>query len=111
MWEAGGLVCSGGLRVGSAPVRLGRTGGRNHPNWHRHGIGLCVDQLVTLPVETGRSHLRRGVVGNFRYWSRKQFIPTKTLITVAEHEYVIKNDMYAVFYPYAVAMLCYPVGG
>ena len=33
------------------------------------------------------------------------------LITVAEHGYVIENDMYAVFYPYSVAMLCYPVGG
>ena len=74
-------------------------------------IGLCVDQLVTLPVKTGRSHLRRGVVGNFRYWSREQSIPATTLITVAEHEYVIENDMYAVFYPYAVAMLRYPVGG
>ena len=66
---------------------------------------------MTLPVETGWSHLRRGVVGNFRYRSRKQFIPTTILITVAEHEYVVENDMYAVFYPYAVEMLCYPVGG
>ena len=71
-------------------------------------IDLCMDQLVTLPVETGRSHLRRGVMGNFRYRSWRQLRPVTTLITVAEHEYVIKNDMYAVFYPYAVAMLRYP---
>ena len=51
-------------------------------------IGLCVDQLVTLPVETGRSHLRRGVMGNFRYRSWRQLRPVTTLITVAEHEYV-----------------------
>ena len=29
-----------------------------------------VDQLVTLPVKTGRSQLRRGVVGEFRYQRR-----------------------------------------
>ena len=50
-------------------------------------------------------------MGNFRYRSWKQLRPVTTLITIAEHEYVVENDMYAVFYTYAVAMLCYPVGG
>ena len=53
-------------------------------------IGLCMDQLVTLPVETGRSHLRRGVMGNFRYRSWRQLRPVTTLITVAEREYVCR---------------------
>ena len=50
---------------------------------------VCVNQLVTLPAETGaQSHLRRGVMGNFRYRSWRQLRPVTTLITVAEHEYV-----------------------
>ena len=46
-------------------------------------------------------------MGNFRYRSWKQLRPVTTLITVAEHEYVVENDMYAVFYPHTVAMLRY----
>ena len=49
------------------------------------------DQLVTLPAETGaQSHLRRGVMGNFRYRSWRQLRPVTTLITVAEREYVCR---------------------
>ena len=47
-------------------------------------------------------------MGNFRYRSWRQLRPVTTLITVAEHEYVVENDMYAVFYPHTVAMLRYP---
>ena len=71
-------------------------------------VYLCMDQLVALPAEIGRSHLRRGVMGNFRYRSWKQLRPVTTLITIAEHEYVVENDMYALFYPHTVAMLRYP---
>ena len=47
-------------------------------------------------------------MGNFRYRSWKQLRPVTTLITIAEHVYVVENDMYALFYPHTVAMLRYP---
>ena len=77
----------------------------------RSVIGLCMDQLVALPAEIGRSHLRRGVMGNFRYRSWKQLRPVTTLITIAEHEYVVENDMYALFYPLPLQCYVIPVSG
>ena len=78
-------------------------------------IDVCVKVYVWIfwwhcQLRSGcrRSHLRRGVMGNFRYRSWKQLRPVTTLITIAEHEYVVENDMYALFYPHTVAMLRYP---